>query len=198
MTRDLRGHFEFMLGPPVLSELEIKYFNAWGETPKKDQAERIISYQTKIVLNASLRTSDLFKKRDFSPFRRLEFEGVLPEPARYDDVREALHDCGLRARPRQDDGPVVYKGLPRRTFWFAESRTAEGKFIILLLITNYWYEIEREIGYGERTDKMPVPSGRMTITIYGKVEGAENKKLTTLINKLQLHLKERFKFVRVG
>lgn len=198
MTRDLPGYVEILLGPPILSGLETIYFDAEGKRLEAEKQEKIVSYQTKLVLRMCLRTSDLFKKRDFSPYRQLEFEGVLPERARYEDVREALHDCGLRATPPTDIGPLVQKGLPRETIWHAESRTSAGKFIILLRITNYWYEIQREISYGERTDKMSVPSGRMSISIFGSVEGADNKDLTVLINKLQIQLKERFKFVRVG
>jgi hypothetical protein len=198
MPRDLEGHFEILLDPPMISGLEIIYFDALGEELEKEQRDKIVSQQTKMVLDVTLRTSDLFKKRDFIPYRRLEFEGVLPEPARYEDVKEALHDCGLRVVSFWRDKPIIQKGLSRSAIWKAESRSAAGEFTVWLRVTNYWYELQREISYGERTDKMPVPSGRMTIEIWGTVEGAENKELTALVNELQLHLKERFKYVKVG
>jgi hypothetical protein len=71
MTRDLEGHLEILLGPPMISGLEIIYFDTLGEKLRKDQRDKIVSQQTRIVLDMTLRTSDLFKKRDFSPYRRL-------------------------------------------------------------------------------------------------------------------------------
>lgn len=199
MIRDLKVKVEMMLPAPSLSGLEVAYFDACGDKLKGQKWEEIVVRQNKLVLEMDLRAGDLFKKRDFTPYRRLEFDGVMPEPARYDDIREALQDCGLRVIEQSDDGrETIRNNLTRSSWWRATKRTRTGDFTILLVNINKWYGIDREISYGERTDKRSIPSGRMQIQIWGTLEGSNNQELTDLVNDLQLHLKERFKYVKEG
>lgn len=198
-TEDLSGHFDIFLGSTLLSGLEIAYFDALGNPLPAAKQRAIISQKTMISLDITLRTSDLFRIRNLYPYRRLEFEGVLPESGRYDDIVEVLKDCGLRIqRTKNDEGHLIREGLPRSTVWFTEGRSETGKFSIILKIINRWHELQRQISYGERIDSFSKPSGRITIIIVGSVEGAENRELTQLLNQLQWQLKERFKHVKVG
>jgi hypothetical protein len=125
----------------------------------------------------------------------LEFDGVKPELARYIDVREVLQDLGLRIRSGDNWEDGVFVG---NLTLVTEKRSAEGKFTVILRITNYRYPILRQISYGERVDSVEVPSGRMTIDIYGWVDGSGNVELVELLNQLQWQLKERFRYVKVG
>ena len=198
-VKDLDGHFEISLGAKLLSGLEINYFDALGDKLSTSEQQAVISKQSVIIVEMTLRITDLFRIRRYFPYRSLEFEGVLPENARYNDVEQILEDCGLRIKEERNYGGLIRRGLPRLTRWTAESRTENGRLNVILELHNRWYDLVRQISYGERQDTFSnVPTGHIRIEIGGYAEGAEDKELTDLLNRLQWRLKERFRYVKMS
>jgi len=186
----LTGHFDISLGSKLLSGLEVQYYDAQGRA----LSDEIFSHETIIALDLKLRAGEMFEQHKLLPHRHLEFDGVRPERARYKDIKEALQDLGLRIIYDDYHGRI----FQRRVTLQAEGRLEDGRYFIILVITNLRYSIKREVSYGERIDTGEIPSGRMIIDIVGRADSPDTQKLTELLNQLQEQLKERFRYVKVS
>jgi hypothetical protein len=196
--RNLIGHFEVLLGPVLLSGLKIAYYDTLGVPLTVAKQQEIITQQTFISLDVELRVNELFRTRKQFLRRHLEFDGVLPERERWDDLKAALNDLGFRIENEYSTSNLYRHNLPRAPFLTAKRRSPIGEFFLLVEMSNRWYPIQREISYGQRLDKREVPSGRIALDIYGTVKGGDNMELVGILNQLQRHLKERFEHIKVS
>ncbi|MBE7468028.1 MAG: hypothetical protein DPW09_29670 [Anaerolineae bacterium] len=196
--RNLTGQFEVLLGPVLLSGLKIAYFDAQGAPLKAAKQQEILTQQTFIALDVELRVNELFRTRKQVFRRHLEFDGVLPEPDRWNDIKEVLNDLGFRIEDEEVEANIYRHGLPRRAYLTAKRRSKIGEFYLVVGMLNRWYAVQREISYGHRLDKVEIESGRIALDIYGTIEGGNNMELVGILNLLQRHLKERFEHIKVS
>ena len=161
---------------------------------------------SKVILKFDIMLDPIFRRREFSTERKLEFEGVKPDAERLRDIQSMLAALGLEDIIRQP-----------ANWWLSDQRLSFNEDTVQKIMDNGGYliegrkpgllwirlhiegqsvEIVRERVEGDRIDEMLIQAGKMHITITGWIKGESPQELFTLLNQLQQLLKERFDHVR--
>ncbi len=212
----VKGQIRVQFDRQTLSGLDVEYFDATGQRhPYRNERRPEIVKSTTVVINLDIIPNAIFKKRPFYPYRRLEFEGVKPDPDRLAEIISLLADLGLEDIDVQLDFPFELSRYLSDLVIFDLSDPADFEKVVSkwgVLITGYSHKrnlkvqlkvkgspqtIRRQRKNGERIDRMSVPTGQFWITLRSEAKGGSQMELSILLNQIQHLLKERFSFVRM-
>jgi hypothetical protein len=179
---------EIELKDVLLSDLEAKFFNATGEL------DNSVSFETKtlIVTDIEINLEQRFNRKILSPHQHLQFEGVMPEDIRIEDISNLLKDLGFRVDPK-----IKLKEEGNRRIYALPGRKTEGpdEMLIWIVASGSFAPTEREtVIPGGKTFKTTVVSGNMELDLHAELRG-NVKKLTQIMNTIHTSLKERFRHV---
>lgn len=175
--------------PRIYSNLHLYYFDVNGKHSNKSFP---IEQNTIINTEAILYLEDCFKRRIFSPYQHLQFEGVVLEEMRMIDIITLLKDQGFTDSTFQNLNQDSTKELYIVTGTRTEGRTK----------LNLWMVIEgtrskttrRKQLTGGHTYTTEKETGNMTIYMRGELQG-DGARLFRVMNNIQSLLKERFRHV---
>lgn len=182
----LKGEIKIEI-PRLFSGLQVACFGSEGS---KSQIHTIS--KTTISTDLTISLEDCFERKTFSPYQHLQFEGVILNEMRVNDIKTLLEDQGFESNSRQLNSSD--QGTER--FIVFGAKTVEMETLSL------WMLIEGTRSKTTRQKKIPggqtfttdVVTGHMTIYMRGELQG-NSANLTHVMNKIQKHLKERFRHV---
>ncbi len=200
---DLSGDVHIDLKERLLSGIEVGVFDATGNQVK---AGDIVEKKSRLKITFNhITLRQVFKRREFSARRELEFEGVRLDDQRLDDIQSMLADLGLEyitsemveSRSARYTETSTEAASERPEDYLISAERSDGLWIEID-ITGKSHDFARERKEGERTERMRLESGHLHITIRGGIEGELHvaQDLSRLMNDLQRLLKERFSYVR--
>ncbi|MCB0171439.1 MAG: hypothetical protein KDJ97_12880 [Anaerolineae bacterium] len=199
------GKIHIELGNSLKSGLKIHYFDAVGNlrTPYKGGLPKI-KQKSKIEIDFVVNLDAIFRRRRFTSFRTIGFDGVRPELERLEELQTILADVGLESI-RVDYEEFRMKGYPITNDEFTKKTMENDGFIveglrppnlnITLHVKGKFRTIYRERKHGERADKMRVHTGNLQIQIEGSIQNEAPENLSVLMNRLQQLLTERFSHI---
>lgn len=184
--QELAGRLEISL-PRPLSDLEVEWFGADGAG-----ATIPIVQETVLNLDFVLHLEDRFRQKLVTPYRHLQFEGVILDEMRIADIRTILENQGLRVR--HVDLTEKGSNVRRYQIWGRQMKGAEPVEIWLWVEgTRALTKRQREIPGGQ-TFTTEVETGQTTIYMRGRYQG-DSKHLTTMMNAIHQRLKRQFPYV---
>jgi hypothetical protein len=198
----VKGQIRVQFDKQIWSGLDVEYFDATGQRrPYGSECRPKIEKSTTAVIDLDITLNAIFERRPFYPHRRLEFEGVKPDPDRLADIKSLLAELGLEDIYAQ---PFFHFSYPV-TF---EEATSIGGIVITgnnhkrnlkvqLKVEGSPKTISRQRKNGKRIDRMQIPTGQLQITLAGESKGESPLELSMLLNQIQHLLKERFSFVHM-
>lgn len=182
----LNGEIEIRI-PRLFSGLRVDTFGADGSRSE-------IQRETETILNTQISISleDCFERKTFSPYQHLQFEGVILNDMRINDIKTLLEDNGFKCDSRQlqsgSQGTQRYIVVGVKTKELEELR-------LWMLVEGLRSRTTRQKQIpGGQTFTTEVDSGHMVIYMRGELQGSSNH-LVHSMNEIQKHLKERFRHV---
>ena len=186
----LEGEVEVELPGALFSGMQARYFDARGYLDTESPFEMMTIFRGRITLIPEER----FRRRVFSPYQRLEFEGVILDEMRLTDIRTILQDHrfrDIRARQLSADGDRLVYGI--------EGTRMEGPDSLVLRVyavgTFATTERKTEIP-GGRIFTTPRRTGDTVIYMRGELRGSSSR-LSSVMNDIHRALKARFRHVAV-
>lgn len=185
----IRGSLQVELPDVLLSGTAFSYFNSRGSRA----AENPINRSTTIDADMTIWLEDRFGVRTLSPYRHLQFDGVILDSMRVQDIVTLLEDRGfevanpveLSARREGGYGALIVgkklEGAEQMYLWLM----AEG----VRTTTTRETKIR-----GGKTFTTEVDTGNMKVYMRGQLKG-DSHRLTTVMNDIQMSLKERLRHV---
>jgi len=182
----LTGQVEVSV-PRLFSGLNVDYFSA-------DGCRRDVQTNTKTTLftDISISLEDCFERKTFSPYQHLQFEGVILNEMRVNDIKTLLEYQGFEPSSKQLDADDA--GAQR--YIIAGVKTQELEALKL------WMFVEGTRSRTTRQTQIPggqtftteVDTGHMTIYMRGELQGNSGNLIRSM-NEIQKLLKERFQHV---
>jgi hypothetical protein len=204
----IHGQLYFELGGYLKSGLEINYFDALGRQKSQAQDELLkVKKKSKLEVEFDITLDAIFRNRLFKTSRILEFEGIRPNVDRLEELKGIMGDLGLESIEIDYVDPwlsllqisisddAIEEGLARGGFVVTARRPPNLK--ITLQVTGDLKHIYRERKQGERADRMRVQTGNMEIIIVGEIKDEPSQMLSSLLNRLQQMITERFSHIGV-
>lgn len=186
----LKGSIEVEVPDLLFSGLQARYFNALGYL----ETETPIEIRTIFRGEITLALQECFQRRVFSPYQRLEFDGVIFDELRLADIRIVLQDHRFQG--------IQTKRLPsgeNQVAYSIKGTRSEGpdslKLWVYAIGTFVTTERRTEIP-GGRTYTTPVRTGDTVIHMRGELWG-NSSRLIKVMNDIHRALKARFRRVAV-
>jgi len=198
----IKGQIRVQFEGQIFSGLDVAYFDATGQQcPHGNERKPEMVKSTTVAINLDIVPNAIFERRPFYPYRRLEFEGVKPDPDRLNDIISLLADLGLEDIDAQSffyfGHPVTLEEAISRGGALITGHSHKRNLKVQLRVKGSPQTIRRQRKNGKRIDRMQVPAGQLQITLRGETKGESPLELSRLLNQIQHLLKERFSFVRM-
>lgn len=187
----LSGKVEIEIGDQLYSGIDARLFNALGRRVRR-RADGPLTLRTRMTLDFDLVLEDQFNRRMVTARHTLQFDEVIPNDHRIDDIASVLRDRGfdIDRWPRYDfgDGPM----------WVIDAIRREGpsEIMLLLVVGGRHHKTRRQAGtpgWHRYTSKLD--SGELWLSVYGAVP-RESRELTSEVNELRRALSARFEHVQ--
>jgi hypothetical protein len=178
--------------PCIYSNLHLYYFDIYGGVDKNISAEINTTLQAKVTVLIE----DRFKKRTFSPYHYLIFEGVLLDYERLMDIKELLVDNNFT--DIVFDPKPEYLGFESRYTIVGFRMEGRSKLKLTMHIDGRKKDATRASQMngdirGE-THTLSREVGHITIHVRGELEG-DSHVLFNILNTIQENLKKKFHYV---
>lgn len=182
----LNGQIEVSI-PRLFSCLGIDYFGAAGHKRHiQTDAETILSAEISISLE------DCFERKTFSPYQHLQFEGVILNEMRVNDIKTLLEDQGFEPASKQLKSGE--QGIQHYLIAGDKTKELETLRLWMLVEGTRSRTTRRKQIPGGQTFTTEVDTGHMTIYMRGELRG-NSTNLIRSMNEVQKLLKERFQHV---
>jgi len=182
----LEGEIEVKI-PRLFSGLQIESFGTDGQ-----RADIKIEAETKLFSKLSISLEDCFERKVFSPYQHLQFEGVILNEMRVNDIKTLLEDQGFEPTyKRLSSGD---QGLERYIFVGLKKKELEALRLWILVEGTRSRTTRRKQIPGGQDFTTEVDTGHMTIYMRGELRG-NNTNLIHSMNEVHKQLKERFRHV---
>jgi hypothetical protein len=189
----LCGHLEITI-PRSVSGLEMKVFTVGGyDSGRPTEANSLLKADVTLFLE------DLFDGKIFSPYQHLQFDGVILDSMRLNDILNLLRDQGFEPVDARYGEPKEIKDSYRSDMFKyvigRKRREGPGELKLWLLVEGTHSQTQRrkEIPGGE-TFTSQLQTGRMKIYMRGQLQN-DKARLMTVMNEIHTLLKERFRHV---
>ena len=204
----VKGQIRVQFDRQLWSGLDVEYFDATGQRHpgRNEPGPETVKSTTVVVIHLDIPLNAIIKRRPFHSYRRLEFEGVEPDPDRLADIKSLLTDLGLEDIEVQTAFDLSHYLSDRAIFEEVVSRwgvlitghSHERNLQVKLKMIGSPQTISRQRKNGKRIDRMQVPTGQLRITLAGRAKGESSPlELSVLLNQIQHLLKERFSVMRM-
>ena len=187
----LEGQLQITL-PALLSGLGIDYFGADGKKAIPQDAKMSSVLAADFVLNVE----DRFFQKTFAPYQCIQFDGVVLDDMRIENIQTLLRDLGFRGIEK--DNLSDQKAGNETTRWFINAKQRKGlaSLELTLLAEGTKIVTHRQKGVaGGPIYTTDVETGHTTIHLYGQQRG-ENKDLQAIMQQVRKQLKQQFRHVR--
>ena len=185
----LRGSLTVELPGLLLSGVRPLYFDAIGNKVE----DNLVELSTTIGLDMIIYLEDRFGVRTLSPYRHLQFEGVILDDMRVQDILTLLEDRGFEVF-KPVELPTDRQGAYRCLIAGRRLEGAEQMFLWLLADGVMARTVRETKIPGGKTFTTEVDTGSMKIYMRGQLKG-DSHRLTTVMNDIQMSLKERLRHV---
>ncbi|MBN2396482.1 MAG: hypothetical protein JXC36_08500 [Candidatus Atribacteria bacterium] len=182
----LKGEIEVKI-PRLFSGLKIDNFLANGQ---KNNIE--IKRETTLYTNMNIALEDCFERKTFSPYQHIQFEGVILNDMRMNDIKTLLEDQGFVADYRQFK--LGDQGIERYILRSYTTKELDTLRLWMLVEGTRSKTTRRKQIPGGQTYTTEVDTGYMTIYMRGELRGYSTD-LVHSMNEIQKQLKERFRHV---
>ena len=185
----LHGSLKIEVPNVVLSGVQPLYFSAFGSGLMKE----FVTLSTTIRADIEIYLEDCFRMRTVSPYRHLQFEGVILDDMRTQDIVTLLRDRGFEIVESAEQ--PLESGDAYRA-WVVGTKQESGSTMDLLIRadgTRTTTTRKTEIPGGQ-TFTTPIATGNMKIYMSGQFNG-DSYRLTKVMNDIQMSLKERLRHV---
>jgi hypothetical protein len=173
--------------PRLLSGMAARLYAGTGVLATDCEPELVSEVSTDVTMILD----DAFADRYVSTSQHLHIEEVLPDPARIEDIRNALAGHGFQCVSDEQVSDDPYQHL-------LVYRRSEGPDAMELgyLVEGRRFPTSREKVVGGETYTTPVQSGDLKIFGYGTLK-TSSREVTRAMNELQKILRPQFSHVRV-
>lgn len=184
--KELRGEIQIEI-PQPFSGLHLSYFDALGKLTKIP-----IEQRTNLVSKIIVNLEDCFEQKIYSPYQHIQFEGVILDQMRINDIVTLLQD--QRFTCRWDNLPTARPSIQQYLI-IGKRPEGTGELLLGILVEGSRFEATRESEIpGGQKFISNVETGNTTIYMRGQLRG-DNKRLLHTMNEIQILLKERFRHV---
>ena len=183
----LQGKAKVEIEDFLLSSIGTRYFDGTGKhIPSLEKSKTIFESDFHLILD------DAFAQRLYSPTRIFNFDGVIPEIDRINDIKSILIDRGFKAQKKSFNS--------QNFLHYLEGQKLDGpiQMTVKIVITGKLFPIEivKEIEGGKKV-KSNRDSGDIKIYILGKTS-ASHEALILEIDAIQNAINDRFERIRVN
>lgn len=197
----LSGEFDVYLSG-TLSGLELSYLDYAGKTVNAIPLETTTHVRT----NFSVRLSESFENKYFTPQQHLQFPGVVFDHMRRADLLMLLKDNGFvktkewpldYGRHMQVAGDRQDSDDSAQHYYMIEAVRAEGsrELVLWVLIQDFnRYTTRQKEIQGNEVYITRYPTGNSVIYIRGRLQG-DSRRVVQEVNKIQRQLKQLFHHV---
>ena len=185
----LRGSLTVELPGLLLSGVKPLYFDTLGN----QALDNLVELSTTVGLDMAIYLEDRFGVRTLSPYRHLQFEGVILDDMRVQDIVTLLEDRGFEVF-KPVELPTDRQGA-YRSLITGKKREGAEQMLLWLLADGVMARTKRETKIpGGKTFTTEVDTGSTKIYMRGQLQG-DSHRLTTVMNDIQMSLKERLRHV---
>jgi len=173
--------------PRLLSGMDARLYGATGALVADCEPELVseVSTSIKVILD------DAFAERTVSTSQSLHFSEVIPDPARVEDIKNALAGHGFE---RLYDEQL--QAEPYRHLLIHQRRTGPDMMQLWHLVEGRRFKTERKKAVAGETFTTPVESGDLDIFAVGRLRTSSHE-VTRAMNALQQVLRSPMAHVRV-
>jgi hypothetical protein len=173
--------------PQLLSGMEARLYGGTGVSAEDCRPELVSEVSTRVRMILD----DAFAERMVSASQHLHFEEVLPDPARIEDIRNALAGHGFQCLSDRQIGTDPYLHL----LVYRRSQGPDSMELGYLIEGRRFTTARRKVVAGE-TLTTRVESGDLKIFGYGTLR-TSSREVTRAMNELQKVLRPPFAHVRI-
>lgn len=173
--------------PQLLSGMEARLYGGTGVSAEDCRPELVSEVSTRVRMILD----DAFAERMVSASQHLHFEEVLPDPARIEDIRNALAGHGFQCLSDRQIGTDPYLHL----LVYRRSQGPDSMELGYLIEGRRFTTARRKVVAGE-TLTTRVQSGDLKIFGYGTLR-TSSREVTRAMNELQKVLRPPFAHVRI-
>jgi hypothetical protein len=167
--------------------MDARLYGANGALATECEPELVSEVSTRI----DVILDDAFAERTVSTFQSLHFSEVMPDPARIEDIKNALADHGFE---RLYDEQL--QASPYRHLLFHQRRTGPDTMELWHLVEGRRFKTDRKKVVAGETFTTSVESGDLNIFAYGTLR-TSSREVTRAMNALQQVLRSPMAHVRV-